>query len=71
PNREVKPLMANGTAPQCGRVGNRHIHYKKPLPEMDRGFCIYINEIQKKGMTEDNFLRLQFECHSVSWLDFK
>src|SRR5579871_3418795 len=26
PNREVKPLMADGTAPQCGRVGSCHIH---------------------------------------------
>src|ERR1700753_2444246 len=28
PNREVKPLMADGTAPQCGRVGSCHIHLK-------------------------------------------
>src|SRR4026208_1285184 len=26
PNREVKPLMADGTAPQCGRVGSCHIY---------------------------------------------
>ena len=26
PNREVKSLMADGTAPQCGRVGSCHIH---------------------------------------------
>jgi hypothetical protein len=31
PNREVKPLMADGTAPQCGRVGSCHIYLKKPL----------------------------------------
>ncbi|MCU7547469.1 hypothetical protein OCK74_00005, partial [Chitinophagaceae bacterium LB-8] len=24
PNREVKPPMADGTAPKCGRVGSRH-----------------------------------------------
>ena len=28
PNREVKPLMADGTAQQCGRVGSCHIHLK-------------------------------------------
>ena len=26
PNREVKPLMADGTAQQCGRVGSCHIY---------------------------------------------
>ena len=28
PNREVKPLMADGTAQQCGRVGSCHIYLK-------------------------------------------
>src|SRR5215218_6122628 len=28
PNREVKPAMADGTAPQCGRVGSCHILLK-------------------------------------------
>ena len=28
PNRVVKPPMANGTAPKCGRVGSRHILFK-------------------------------------------
>jgi hypothetical protein len=28
PNREVKPLMADGTAPKCGRVGSCHIYLK-------------------------------------------
>ena len=28
PNREVKPLMADGTAQQCGRVGSCHILLK-------------------------------------------
>src|SRR3954465_11169285 len=28
PNREVKPLMADGTAPRCGRVGSCHILLK-------------------------------------------
>ena len=26
PNREVKPRRADGTAPQCGRVGRRLFH---------------------------------------------
>ena|SRR5579862_4387 len=26
PNRVVKPLMADGTAPKCGRVGSCHIY---------------------------------------------
>ena len=28
PNREVKPLMADGTAQTCGRVGSRRNYYK-------------------------------------------
>jgi hypothetical protein len=28
PNREVKPLMADGTALSCGRVGSCHIYWK-------------------------------------------
>jgi hypothetical protein len=37
PNREVKPLMADGTAPQCGRVGSCHIHWS-PVTYTDRAF---------------------------------
>ena len=29
PNREVKPVSADGTAKICGRVGHRHF-YKNP-----------------------------------------
>ncbi|HEX6429562.1 MAG TPA: hypothetical protein VF008_17840, partial [Niastella sp.] len=40
PNREVKPLMADGTAPQCGRVGSCHIYLKKPFELVfKRLFC--------------------------------
>ena len=39
PNREVKPLMADGTAQQCGRVGSCHIHLKKPFRKL-RGFFV-------------------------------
>src|SRR5665647_1732459 len=28
PNRAVKPLMADGTTQQCGRVGSCHIYFK-------------------------------------------
>jgi K319L-like, PKD domain len=41
PNR-VKPLMADGTAPQCGRVGSCHILLKS-LSEM-RGFLLNIEQ---------------------------
>ena len=39
PNREVKPLMADGTAQQCGRVGSCHILLKKPFRKL-RGFFV-------------------------------
>ena len=39
PNREVKPLMADGTAPQCGRVGSCHIHLKSLSVFAERLFC--------------------------------
>ena len=29
PNREVKPTCADGTAPQCGRVGSRLLFISK------------------------------------------
>jgi hypothetical protein len=38
PNREVKPLMADGTAPQCGRVGSCHILLK--ASSIDEAFFI-------------------------------
>src|SRR6187551_1010798 len=38
PNRVVKPPMANGTAPQCGRVGSRHILLSKTLVPKTRVF---------------------------------
>ena len=31
PNREVKPGHADGTAPQCGRVGRRLLYEESPL----------------------------------------
>jgi hypothetical protein len=33
--------MADGTAPQCGRVGSRH-SYLKPLSINDKGFFIVL-----------------------------
>ena len=44
PNREVKPLMADGTAQQCGRVGSCHIHLKKPFRKL-RGFFVLYQEV--------------------------
>ncbi|WP_205195667.1 hypothetical protein, partial [Chitinophaga sp. Cy-1792] len=40
PNREVKPLMADGTAQQCGRVGSCHIYFKKALVKFTEAFLI-------------------------------
>ena len=31
PNREVKPERADGTAKQCGRVGNRPLFFNETL----------------------------------------
>ena len=42
PNKEVKPLMADGTAQKCGRVGSCHIHLKKPFRKL-RGFFVFKN----------------------------
>ena len=33
PNREVKPACADGTAMQCGRVGNRLFSLKQMISE--------------------------------------
>ena len=41
PNREVKPAMADGTAPQCGRVGSRHIHSMTPWRKLQGVFRLY------------------------------
>ena len=38
PNREVKPERADGTAPQCGRVGRRL--FRKPSAEMLEAFFV-------------------------------
>ena len=36
PNREVKPGRADGTAPQCGRVGRRRLFVGELLLRMDK-----------------------------------
>jgi hypothetical protein len=41
PNREVKPLMADGTAQQCGRVGSCHILLKRPFES--RGVFVFVH----------------------------
>ena len=40
PNREVKPARADGTAPQCGRVGRRLFSQNRKHPMRD-AFCVY------------------------------
>ena len=37
PNREVKPACADGTAMQCGRVGNRPFSLRSPPEEQSSG----------------------------------
>ena len=32
PNREVKPVIADGTAMQCGRVGSRLLSFRRGFP---------------------------------------
>ena len=39
PNREVKPVCADGTAMQCGRVGGRLLLYKRDC-RPDRGNAV-------------------------------
>src|SRR5687768_11129613 len=41
PNREVKPLMADGTAQQCGRVGSCHI-LLNPVYLFRQGFFMQV-----------------------------
>ena len=57
--------MANGTAPQCGRVGNRHILLQKPLTDKVRGFVVLeekrvkrILSIQAQSTNKDIFIFL-------------
>ena len=54
PNREVKPLMADGTALKCGRVGSCHIYLKKP-PSNERLFyfvtCKQYGWLKQKEIT--------------------
>jgi hypothetical protein len=52
--------MADGTAPQCGRVGSCHIYYINPSTEMFEGFLI-LNQEEKskkaKGKRQNRDLR--------------
>ena len=42
PNREVKPGRADGTAPQCGRVGRRRPQWQGPfLKGSDPAFLLW------------------------------
>src|ERR1700743_2765919 len=43
PNREVKPLMADGTAPQCGRGGSCHLYSSPVIINDGPFFCLYIS----------------------------
>ena len=40
PNREVKPVCADGTAMQCGRVGSRLFSYQRPWREISEVFFV-------------------------------
>ena len=40
PNRVVKPLMADGTAQKCGRVGSCHDYLLNPFRKLE-GFFVF------------------------------
>ena len=42
PNREVKPGRADGTAPQCGRVGRRRPHVQGPFLKVRALHFLYV-----------------------------
>ena len=46
PNREVKPGRADGTAPQCGRVGRRRPHVQGPFLKV-RALLFLLYEVSK------------------------
>ena len=45
PNREVKPVCADGTAIQCGRVGNRQFFTSEIIRNNGFAFLFFINNI--------------------------
>ena len=45
PNREVKPTCADGTAMQCGRVGNRLLSVRASRTKVFGALFVYIHSI--------------------------
>ena len=64
PNREVKPLMADGTAQKCGRVGSCHIYLLKPLCFITRGF-FYVSYF----LSSSSYNNEPSQLISPSWQD--
>ena len=51
PNREVKPVRADGTAPQCGRVGRRRFN-ESPSSRNAGGILYFVqSESRNYGIT--------------------
>ena len=50
PNREVKPACADGTAMQCGRVGDRPLFRTSqcPMDAVRLFFCLFFRYFQRK-----------------------
>ena len=52
PNREVKPNSADGTAFSCGRVGHRHLFFRRALVNTKALLFLYILfDCQRLGST--------------------
>ena len=51
PNREVKPGRADGTAPQCGRVGRRRPHVQGPFLKVRALHFFLCHALRLSGLT--------------------
>ena len=54
PNREVKPTSADGTAMQCGRVGNRLLFLRGAMQQVLRGSSFRIGMRREPGLRKGN-----------------
>jgi hypothetical protein len=61
--------MADGTAPQCGRVGSRHIYLKKPQVHPG-AFCVFIPLLTSMTKKERILLFLLAAINFTHILDF-
>ena len=56
PNREVKPTRADGTAPQCGRVGRRRLYFLRFLDTVESIDIQWIERNNKKKFVILDFI---------------